>query len=44
MDELNGPRRMEVVWAGLERRGLSQGALEKVMGGNVHRLYRSVVG
>ncbi len=44
MDELNGPRRMEVVWAALERRGLSQAALEKVMGGNVHRLYEAVVG
>lgn len=44
MDELNGPRRMETVRAGLERRGLSPDDLEKVMGRNVYRLYRDVVG
>ncbi len=44
MDELNGPRRMEVVAAGLKRRGLSSGDLDRVMGGNVHRIYAEVVG
>ncbi len=44
MDELNGPRRMEAVWAGLAGRGLSSGDLEKVLGGNIYRLYRDVVG
>jgi membrane dipeptidase len=44
MDELNGPRRMEVVWAGLERRGVKGARLEKVMGGNLYRLYEEVVG
>jgi len=44
MDELNGPRRMEVVWGGLERRGVSGDRLEKVMGGNLYRLYEEVVG
>jgi membrane dipeptidase len=43
MDELNGPRRMEVIWTALERRGLLEGSLEKVMGGNVHRVYEAVV-
>lgn len=44
INELNGPRRMEVVWDGLVRRGLSSGDLERVMGLNLHRLYREVVG
>jgi len=44
MDELNGPRRMEAVWAGLEGRGLAEADLERVMGGNVYRLYGEVIG
>jgi membrane dipeptidase len=44
INELNGPRRMEVVWDGLVRRGLPAGDLEKVMGLNLRRLYREVVG
>ena len=44
MDELNGPRRMEVVWDGLKKRGLPETALEKVMGANVLRVYQEVVG
>lgn len=44
IDELNGPRRMEVVWDGLVKRGLSSGDVEKVMGTNLRRLYRDVVG
>ena len=44
IDELNGPRRMEVVWAGLEKRGLSAPDVERVMGGNLLRLYRDVIG
>jgi len=44
IDALNGPRRMEVIWAGLEKRGLSTAALEKVMGGNIYRLYKEVIG
>ena len=44
IDELNGPRRMEVVWDGLERRGVRGDRLEKVMGGNVYRLYEEVIG
>lgn len=44
IDELNGPRRMEVIWDGLAARGQSAGDLEKVMGGNVMRVYRDVLG
>jgi len=44
IDELNGPRRMDVVRDGLARRGLSGGDVEKVMGGNLLRLYRDVIG
>lgn len=44
INELNGPRRMEVVWEGLVKRGLSAGDAERVMGLNVMRLYREVVG
>lgn len=42
--ELNGPRRMEVVLEGLEQRGHSGAALEKLAGGNLRRLYTEVVG
>lgn len=42
--ELNGPRRMEVVWNGLVERGLKPREVEQVMGGNVLRLYREVLG
>lgn len=44
IDELNGPRRMEVVWDGLVKRGLPARDVEKVMGGNLLRLYREVIG
>jgi membrane dipeptidase len=44
IDELNGPRRMEVVWDGLVARGLPTRDVERVMGGNVARIYREVVG
>jgi membrane dipeptidase len=44
IDELNGPRRMEVVWDGLLERGLSEGDAERVMGANLLRLYRDVIG
>ena len=43
-EELNGPRRMETIWDGLKRRGLSEDALEKVMGLNLYNYYRLVVG
>jgi membrane dipeptidase len=44
MDELNGPRRMEIVWDGLVRRGLGESVIEKVMGGNLRRAYAEVIG
>lgn len=44
IDELNGPRRMEVVRDGLLKRGLSARDVERVMGGNLLRLYRDVIG
>lgn len=44
IDELNGPRRMEVVWEGVRKLGHGAAAADKVMGGNLHRLYSEVVG
>jgi membrane dipeptidase len=44
IEELNGPRRMEVVADGLAKRGLSARDVERVMGGNLLRLYRDVIG
>jgi len=44
MDELNGPRRNEVIWEGLKKRNFSDDAVEKVMGLNVFRIYKQVVG
>jgi microsomal dipeptidase-like Zn-dependent dipeptidase len=35
---------MEVVWDGLVRRGLSARDVERVMGANLLRLYRDVIG
>lgn len=44
LEKLNGPHRMEVVWDGLVERGYSEAAIDKIMGGNLYRLYREVVG
>lgn len=44
IDELNGPRRMEVVWDGLVKRGYGREDVERIMGGNLLRLYREVIG
>ncbi len=38
IDELNGPRRMEVVWDGLVGRGYSDDDVERIMGLNLSRL------
>ncbi len=43
-EDLNGPRRMEVIWDNLKNRGLSEGQLEKVMGQNVYNLYEKIIG
>ena len=42
--ELNGPRRMEVVHDGIVRRGYSREQVNKILGGNLYRLYREVIG
>lgn len=44
MDELNGPRRMEVIWLSLKNRNVSEKVIEKIMGANIYRLYQEVVG
>jgi membrane dipeptidase len=44
IDELNGPRRMEVVGEGLRQRGLPGRDVERIMGGNLLQLYREVIG
>ena len=44
LPELNGPRRMEVVLRGLEKRGYAEDAIEKIGGKNLHRLYSDVIG
>ncbi len=44
IDELNGPTRMTVVWDGLVQRGYSAEVIEKIMGGNVYRIYEEVIG
>ncbi len=41
---MNGPRRMDVVRDDLRKRGYSQAQIDKLMGTNVRRLYRDVVG
>ena len=43
-EELNGPRRMETIWDGLAKRGMSQRQLEKLFGLNIHGLYSEVIG
>ena len=44
MDELNGPRRMETIWNSLKKRKVTEATIEKVMGLNIYRLYKEVVG
>jgi len=44
IDALNGPRRMEVVRDGLAKLGLSSGDVDRVMGTNLQRLYKDVIG
>ena len=42
--ELNGPRRMEIVHDGIVRRGYSREQVDKILGGNLYRLYQEVIG
>jgi membrane dipeptidase len=43
IDELNGPRRMEVVWDGVRKLGYPERVVEKIMGGNLRRIYQDVI-
>lgn len=43
IDELNGPRRMEVIWDGVRKLGYPESVVEKIMGTNLRRLYQEVV-
>lgn len=42
--ELNGPRRMETVWTGLEKQGYKTSDIEKIMGKNFYRVFKEVIG
>ncbi|KPP82868.1 MAG: membrane dipeptidase [Oceanicaulis sp. HLUCCA04] len=44
INELNGPGRMGVIRDGLVSRGFSQADTDKIMGGNLLRVYRDVIG
>lgn len=44
INELNGPRRMEVVWDGVRKLGYPEAVVEKIMGTNVRRIYQEVIG
>ncbi len=44
LEKLNGPRRMEVIWDGLLKRGYTPAQAEKIMGMNLYRLYRDTIG
>lgn len=44
INELNGPRRMEVVWDGVRKLGYPSATVEKIMGANVRRIYQEVIG
>lgn len=44
IDALNGARRMEVVWDGLVQRGLPSRDVARIMGTNLLRVYRDVIG
>jgi membrane dipeptidase len=43
-EELNTPRRMEVIWDKLLKRGLSEGDVEKVTGLNFYNHYKKLIG
>jgi membrane dipeptidase len=44
IDQLNGPARMAVIRDGLLARGYTQSDTDRIMGGNLMRLYRDVIG
>jgi len=44
LEALNGPRRMETIWEGLIKRGYRSSDAEKIMGQNLYRIYKEVIG
>lgn len=42
--ELNGPKRMEAVYAGLVRRRYTQAQIDKILWGNFERFFRETIG
>lgn len=44
LEKLNGPRRMEVIWDGLLKRGYKTSDAEKIMGINLYRIYKETIG
>lgn len=44
LEKLNGPRRMDVVRENLMKRKYTQAQIDKIMGGNLYRLYKEVIG
>ena len=43
-EELNSPRRMEVIWDKLIKRGLSEDTVEKITGLNIYNYYKEILG
>jgi membrane dipeptidase len=43
LEKLNGPRRMETIWEGLLKRGYKPADADKIMGGNLYRLYSETI-
>ncbi len=44
LEKLNGPHRMNVVRENLAKRKYTQSQIDKIMGGNLYRLYSEVIG
>ncbi len=44
LEKLNGPRRMDVIRENLVKRKYTQSQIDKIMGGNLYRLYKEVIG
>lgn len=44
LEKLNGPRRMDVIRENLQKRKYTQAQIDKIMGGNLYRIYKEVVG
>lgn len=44
LEALNGPRRMETIWDGLLKRRYKSSEAEKILGQNLYRVYKEVLG